>query len=366
MEISKVQQIIEQVNAFKPSKIVCFIDSEGGDAQTGMSIYNFLKLYQAKVEVRIIGLAGSIASVIAMAANKGKLFIAKNGFMMIHKAEGMAWGTGEELRAAADLVDLYTGQIVDIYSQRTGKTTDEVNALIAGGDYWMSGADAVTQGFADDTFNDVTDNLNIAARLDLDVYKNLPVAIRAQLNKPPVEENPGGDSQLEITKIMKNFGEAIVNLFKNHKPATGAPDHSAVLNQVAEIMKPGLDEFSTDVDNRIAEATKPETIAAAIKPETLTAAATEVVNKINFSEGTPKAAIDTAVTNHITAQLQATGDNPIKTFISNLVTEATAGWKTKATELENQLTGLLGKQGGSGSGAAGGEGGYVPRGKINK
>jgi ATP-dependent Clp endopeptidase proteolytic subunit ClpP len=183
---SKVQEIIDKVNYYKPSKIKVIIDSEGGDASTGIAIYNFLKRCDAKVEVEILGLAASIASVIAMAANKGKLRIARNAFIMIHKAEGASWGTSEEMRRYADLVDLYTSQIVDIYSQRTGKPVEEINTLIESGDYWMAGEEAVAQGFADETFND-TPNLQIAARLDPSKYTNIPAQIRAQM-KPSSEE----------------------------------------------------------------------------------------------------------------------------------------------------------------------------------
>ena len=68
-----VEETIAQVKAANPSKIKCTIDSIGGDASIGLAIYNFLKSYNAKVEVEIIGMAGSIASVMAMAASKGEL-----------------------------------------------------------------------------------------------------------------------------------------------------------------------------------------------------------------------------------------------------------------------------------------------------
>lgn len=177
-----VEETIAQVKAANPSKIKCIIDSIGGDAGIGLAIYNFLKSYNAKVEVEIIGMAGSIASVIAMAASKGKLSIARNAFMVIHKAWGVGIGNSDELRQAADVIDKYTAQVVDIYAQRTGKTLDEVSALIAGGDYWMSGVEAVEQGFADLIFNDNAQLLVAAHLLHLPKqYKNVPSDIKDKL-----------------------------------------------------------------------------------------------------------------------------------------------------------------------------------------
>ena len=177
-----VEETIAQVKAASPSKIKCTIDSIGGDASIGLAIYNFLKSYNAKVEVEIIGMAGSIASVMAMAASKGKLSIARNAFMVIHKAWGASIGNSEELRQAADVIDKYTAQVVDIYAQRSGKNTEEIAALIENGDYWMSGVEAVEQGFADSVFNDNAQLLVAAHLIQLPAqYKNVPADIKDKL-----------------------------------------------------------------------------------------------------------------------------------------------------------------------------------------
>ena len=177
-----VEETIAKVKAANPSRIKCIIDSIGGDAGIGLAIYNFLKSYNAKVEVEIIGMAGSIASVMAMAASKGKLSIARNAFMVIHKAWGVGIGNSNDLRQAADVIDKYTAQVVDIYAQRTSKTIDEVSALIADGDYWMSGVEAVEQGFADFVFNDNAQLLVAAHLIQLPPqYKNVPADIKDKL-----------------------------------------------------------------------------------------------------------------------------------------------------------------------------------------
>jgi ATP-dependent Clp endopeptidase proteolytic subunit ClpP len=332
MQISKVQEIIDKVNFYNPSKIICYIDSGGGDAQTGLSIYNFLKRYDARVEVEIIGLAGSIASVIAMAANKGKLRIARNGFMMIHQAEGICWGTAEELRQNADLIEKYTAQIVDIYSQRTGKTVDEINALIAGGDYWMSGTEAVDQGFCDETFNDVSQNLQIAARLDLDVYKNIPAQIRAQLKpeKAKPEEETKTFIQNQIDDMKKFFNE-IVNAIKGVKPVDGTPITNQIAEAVTAPFEKVAEEIETTITNKVGEAVKSDDVKTEITAQVNAAA--------DFSkEGPAKTALDASVK---VAVENATKDYATK--ITNLET-ANTELKKKNEDLEKDITNLKGKK----------------------
>ena len=294
---SKVQDIINQVNCYRPSKIVCIIDSIGGDAQIGLSIYNYLKNCSAKIEVQIIGLAGSIASVIAMAANKGKLSMAKNAFMMIHKAEAITCGTADEIRQSAAVVDKYDAQIADIYSQRTGKSADEVKGLYASGDYWMTGDEAVAQGFADSVFND-TPNLQVAARLKGSEYKNIPAQIRAQMS--PTEET----EQSFLTKQfdeMKKFFTEITNAIRGIKPAEGGS--TPITNQIADAIQAPFEKIGEEIEitvtNQVAAAIKDESFVtvmnAAIKTQ-VENATKELTTKVAILEQANKD-LETEVTN---------------------------------------------------------------------
>jgi len=313
MIYSRVQEIIDKVNAYQPSKIKLIIDSVGGDAQIGLAIYNYLKRVDAKIEVEVIGLAGSIASVIAMSANKGKLRIARNAFMMIHKAQGVTGGTSDELRQAADLVDKYTEQCVDIYSQRTGKPVEEINALMANGDYWMTGQESVTQGFADETFNDAA-TVQIAARLDTSIYKNIPAQIRAQLK--PAAEGPEDFKTILTNQFaeMKKFFTDIVNAFRNTKPAANATPETLVTNLADSIQKPFEDlgeQMDTTIDSKVNEVTGSEAFV------------TKVANKAK--EGLTVPTIDFTV------------DGPAKTALENAAKVAVAA---ATTQMATQITAL--------------------------
>lgn len=136
------------------------INSPGGDVYEGLPIYNALKRHPAVVNVDVDGMAFSIASVIAMAGDTIRM--AKNAMMMVHETQSGAWGTAEDLRRKADLMDTVTSQIIDIYVARTGESEADIRTLISE-ETWMTASEALAKGFADE----VTEELDMAAHFDL-------------------------------------------------------------------------------------------------------------------------------------------------------------------------------------------------------
>jgi len=76
-------------------KITLRINSPGGVVYDGLAIHNAIKAHKAEVTAVVDGLAASMASFIAMAANK--IIMPKNSFMLIHKASGMCWGNSDDM-----------------------------------------------------------------------------------------------------------------------------------------------------------------------------------------------------------------------------------------------------------------------------
>lgn len=207
---SLVSQVMDQLNANKPKKILVKIDSWGGDADAGKGVYNVIKSYPAKVEVDIVNKAASAATVIACSGSKIRM--PKTGMYVIHQASNYAEGTSKVLRDAADVADLYTDTYCEIYSQnnRKGKTKDEMKALIADGDYWMTGEQAEQMGFVDECYNDesVTVTANIEAAKAMYPANKIPASLIkmcADQSKP--DNSDSILSQIQIS--MKNFTEMV-------------------------------------------------------------------------------------------------------------------------------------------------------------
>src|SRR5690606_15536984 len=64
--------------------VTVFINSPGGDVFEGIAIYNRLREPPANVTVKIMGLAASAASIIAMAGDR--IEIGTASFLMVHNA----------------------------------------------------------------------------------------------------------------------------------------------------------------------------------------------------------------------------------------------------------------------------------------
>lgn len=123
------------------------INSPGGDMFEGMAIYNLLREHDGEVTVKILGLAASAASIIAMAGDTVQ--IARAGFLMIHNAWVVAAGNRNDLREYADTLEPFDRAMADIYAARTG-ADQKAMAKLMDAETWIGGSDAVEEGFADE------------------------------------------------------------------------------------------------------------------------------------------------------------------------------------------------------------------------
>ncbi|MEG1678988.1 MAG: Clp protease ClpP [Stenotrophomonas sp.] len=123
------------------------INSPGGDMFEGLAIYNLLREHKGEVNVKVLGLAASAGSVIAMAGDTVQ--IARAGFLMIHNAWVVAMGNRNDLRELATWLEPFDAAMGDIYAVRTGLEAKAI-AKLMDSESWIGGAAAVEQGFADE------------------------------------------------------------------------------------------------------------------------------------------------------------------------------------------------------------------------
>lgn len=123
------------------------INSGGGSIWEGVAIYNLLKAYAGKVTAVVDGIAGSMASVIAEGASE--VVMGEGSLFFIHcPLVTNGGGNAEQLRKLAEDLDKHEAGIVDIYAARTGKSADEIRALMQA-ETFMTAQEAVANGFAD-------------------------------------------------------------------------------------------------------------------------------------------------------------------------------------------------------------------------
>ncbi len=123
------------------------LNSPGGDMFEGLAIYNLLREHKGEVTVKVLGLAASAASIIAMAGDNVQ--IARAGFLMIHNAWVMAIGNRNDLRDVADTLEPFDRAMASIYAARTGADAKAIGKVMDA-ETWIGGEDAVAGGYADD------------------------------------------------------------------------------------------------------------------------------------------------------------------------------------------------------------------------
>lgn len=123
------------------------INSPGGDVFEGLAIYNLLRGHAGDVTVRIVGLAASAASVIAMGGDR--IEIARAGFLMIHNTWVYAVGDRHDLGTVAGQLGAFDEVMADLYAQRSKIDASEISQMMDR-ETWISGRAAIEQGFADE------------------------------------------------------------------------------------------------------------------------------------------------------------------------------------------------------------------------
>jgi len=183
-------------------EIRVYINSYGGSVFEGTAIYNQLRRHPAQVTVYIDGFACSVASVVAMAGDR--VIMPKNAMMMIHNAYLYAVGNAEELRKAADDLDVINRGNRQAYLQKAGDRLSE-EALIAmlDAETWLTAEDCIRLGLADeyaekDADMEQASSILERAKLNVEQRIRLQKALTAQLRElsappappPEVPEDP--------------------------------------------------------------------------------------------------------------------------------------------------------------------------------
>ncbi|MCK2183514.1 head maturation protease, ClpP-related [Halomonas getboli] len=194
------------------------INSPGGDFFEGLAIYNLLREHDGQVNVNIMGLAASAASVIAMAGDE--ISIGRAAFLMVHNAWVLAIGNRLELREIADWLEPFDAAAVDIYQARTGIAQDTIVAQLDA-ETWIGGRQAVDAGWAD-TF------------LDADqVEEGAQPSQRAAAKELDMAMAKAGIPRSRRRELMQEFKSGTPSAAGGGTPSAAATDtHNAVALEI--------------------------------------------------------------------------------------------------------------------------------------
>jgi ATP-dependent protease ClpP protease subunit len=137
----------EQVKKAGARPIRLRLNSPGGLVGPGLAMAALVKGHKAGVFVEILGLAASMATVVAVAGKPVRM--AENALFMIHNPWLETAGNAHHLRKTAAELDQITVPLVNAYCARTGRAEAEIRALMDA-ESWLSAAEAKKLGFVDE------------------------------------------------------------------------------------------------------------------------------------------------------------------------------------------------------------------------
>lgn len=179
------KSFLNDLKGVKGDTVDIEINSPGGDVFAGLAIYNGLRHSGKTINVKVLGLAASAASLIAMAGDS--IEMPENAFLMIHNPWSFAMGDANEMRATADVLDKIGTGLVATYAKRTGKSEEEIKSLLDA-ETWMTAQEAVDAGFA----TKVTAAAQVKASFELErLPENVRAAYQAHQDAPDIDpEHP--------------------------------------------------------------------------------------------------------------------------------------------------------------------------------
>jgi ATP-dependent Clp protease, protease subunit len=240
------KRFIEDLNALGVENIDLHINSPGGRVFDGNAIYNALKKHPATIHVFIDGLAASIASVIAMAGDTVEM--PQNAMMMIHDPSISVFGaTADDLLKKAEALEKVKVGLVAAYHGRTDLDKDKISEMMAA-ETWMTAAEAVDYGFADE----VTEQVDIAACYAGDMFDHFKNTPQQFLNagpsgrQTPKKEDPVMEkySLPEITAefLSTNLPDVVAAMVKD-AAAVAAKTERERIQAVRDQLIPGHEEL---------------------------------------------------------------------------------------------------------------------------
>lgn len=123
------------------------MNSPGGSVWEGFSVADEIRRHAGPVEIRVTGLAGSIASYILTAADR--VVVTDQSTVMIHDPSMITLGDEQDHRKSAELLDRLAGQLAMGYARRMDISVDAARQLMRD-ESWYHGEAILTAGLATD------------------------------------------------------------------------------------------------------------------------------------------------------------------------------------------------------------------------
>lgn len=282
-----------------------FMNSPGGSVTEGMAIRNEIQRIVETgitIDIEVMGLASSIASVIALAGSSLKMRL--GSYLMIHRPYTVAVVDYKEAENLALTLKKMNDDLVQIYTEKSNLSPEQIEEYLAA-ETWFTAKEAVTHGFASKVIlsgeGDILNNANrIISPEDSTIwssFKNVPAQVlnkdkRIENSDERVFGNPSKETSMDLKQAVAAH-PAIQNELETQIVAASEKaqkdDRARVLALVTTALgASGVSaELRASIENGQSEA---DLVLAMYKNGTLIAKAAEVVpptNQTNVANHAP-------------------------------------------------------------------------------
>jgi ATP-dependent Clp protease protease subunit len=144
-----VAQLLHLEGEDPDKDIEIYINSPGGQVDSGLAIYDTMQFIKPQVRTICVGMAASMAAVLLAAGSPGKRLILPNARVMIHQPHGGAQGQAVDIEIQAREILRMRESINRILANHTGQTVEQI-AKDVDRDFWLGAEQAKTYGLVDE------------------------------------------------------------------------------------------------------------------------------------------------------------------------------------------------------------------------
>jgi ATP-dependent Clp protease protease subunit len=140
----------------KEKPITVFVNSPGGDADSGFAIYDAMRYVSAPIRTICAGLAASAAVPIFLGGRKGMRFSLPNSRFLLHQPSMQMMGAASDVEITANEIERIRGRYNKIIEDETGRPAAKVKAD-CNRDFWLNAQEAVDYGLVDRVIQTATE-----------------------------------------------------------------------------------------------------------------------------------------------------------------------------------------------------------------
>jgi len=259
LESTSPAQVMRALEEAGGDDLEIYINSPGGDVYSGSEIYTALKEYRGNVTVKIVGIAASAASVIAMAGKK--VMISPTAQIMIHNVSSVSIGDYRAHAHESDVLKNWNKSIANAYRLKSGLSEAELLKLM-NQETWLNAQEALEKGFVDEIMFDEGETLKLAASSVQVLPRQVIDKIRNELLKKKGEVNNVNGNQLNQTpaaqapaaQTVQNVVSAPQAVAGASQPAAGTPVVDPVAQERERLR--AIDEIAANIDPELVKEAK--------------------------------------------------------------------------------------------------------------